>query len=74
MNTQMKKYKDYMAQEYKPVLLSETPYVVDHRALRDYAQKKGVAIKDLSEEEKKQFLHPNPEYKRPTRLGFAAAF
>lgn len=63
MNFQTKKYKEYMVQDYQPVMLSEIPYVVDHRALRDYAKSKGVAIVDLSDEEKKQFLRPNPEYK-----------
>ena len=52
---------------------SETPFVVEHRALRDFARSKGVAITALSDEEKKQFLRPNPEYKKPL-FPIAAAF
>ena len=66
MNFQTKKYKEYLAQDYRPVMLSEMPFVVDHRALRDYARSKGVAIASLSDEEKKQFLRPNPEYTAAT--------
>ena len=74
MNFQTKKYKEYMAQEYKPVMLSETPFVVDHRALRDYARSKGVSITSLTDEEKNQFLRPNPEYKKKSKFPIAAAF
>ena len=74
MNFQTKKYKEYMTQDYRPVMLSETPFVVEHRALRDFARSKGVAITALSDEEKKQFLRPNPEYKKKPLFPIAAAF
>ena len=74
MNFQTKKYKDYMAQDYQPVMLSEMPFVVDHRALRDFAKSKGVPITALTEEEKKQFVHPNPEYKKKRTFPAAALF
>lgn len=63
MNSRTKKYKEYMSQDYRPILLSEMPYLVDIRALKSYADSKGVAITDLSESEKEQLVFPNPEYK-----------
>lgn len=74
MDLQTKKYKDYLAKDYKPIALSELPYVVDHRGLKAYADSKGVSITSLSEEEKKRFLHPNPAYKKNSKLGIVAAF
>ena len=47
-----KKYKDYMSQEYEPVDESLMPYLVDILAIKAYADSKGVAITDLSDEEK----------------------
>ena len=72
MNFQTKKYKEYMSQEYRPVMLSEIPFVVDHRALRDYAESKSAAITDLTDEEKRQFMRPNPEYRKSSRWHVAA--
>lgn len=69
----MKKFKEYLTHDYKPIPLSEMPYVVDHRGLKAYADNKGVSITSLSEEEKKQFLHPNPAYRRSNNLGRVAA-
>ena len=55
MLIQEKKFKDYMSQEYEPVDESAMPYLVDIRAIKAYADSKGVAVVSLSEEEKQQF-------------------
>lgn len=48
------------------------PYLVDIRAIKAYAVSKGVTIVSLSEEEKKQFMIPNPNYRRvPDRTSAA---
>ena len=52
MLIQEKKYKDYMSQEYEPVDESTMPYLVDIRAIKQYADSKGVGIAALSDEEK----------------------
>ena len=49
------------------------PYFVDIRAIKAYADSKGVAIVSLSEEEKKQFMIPNPSYCKRRLTGIAAA-
>lgn len=72
MNLQTKKYKEYMAETYVPILLSDQPFIVDHRALKAFADSKGVLIPELSEEEKKPFLHRNPNYKKKNNIGIAA--
>lgn len=69
-----KKYKDYMLQEYEPVDESLMPYLVDIRAIKAYADSKGVAIADLSDEEKQQFMIPNPNYRKKPRHHIAAMF
>lgn len=69
-----KKYKDYMSQEYEPVDESTMPYLVDIRAIKTYADSKGVAIVSLSEEEKQKFMIPNPNYRKKRRHGIAAVF
>ena len=74
MLIQEKKYKDYMSQEYEPVDESTMPYLVDIRAIKTYADSKGVAIVSLSEEEKQQFMIPNPNYRKKRRHGIAAVF
>ena len=74
MLIQEKKYKDYMSQEYEPVDESAMPYLVDIRAIKTYADSKGVAIVSLSEEEKQRFMIPNPNYRKRRRHGIAAVF
>lgn len=74
MLIQEKKFKDYMSQEYEPVDESVMPYLVDIRAIKAYAEGKGVAIVSLSDEEKHQFLIPNPHYRKKTRHSIAAVF
>ena len=69
-----KKYKDYMSQEYEPVDESLMPYLVDIRAIKAYADSKGIAIADLSDEEKQQFMIPNPNYRKKRHHGIAAVF
>ena len=69
-----KKYKDYMSQEYDPVDESLKPYLVDIRAIKAYADSKGVAIADLSDEEKQRFMIPNPNYRKKRRHSIAAMF
>ena len=74
MSIQEKKYKDYLSQEYEPVDESAMPYLVDIRAIKAYADSKGVSIVDLSDEEKKQFMIPNPHYRQHRRHSIAAMF
>ena len=58
----------------EPVDESAMPYLVDIRAIKAYADSKGVSIVELSDEEKKQFLIPNPRYRQPRRHSIAAMF
>ena len=74
MPIQEKKYKEYLSQEYEPVDESAMPYLVDIRAIKAYADSKGVAIASLSDEEKQQFMIPNPNYRKKQRHGIAAVF
>ena len=74
MLIQEKKYKDYLSQEYAPVDETAMPYLVDIRAIKSYATQKGVSIASLSDEEKQQFLIPNPTYRKKHRHRIAAAF
>ena len=67
MPIQEKKYKKYLSQEYEPVDESAMPYLVDIRAIKVYADSKGVAIASLSDEEKQQFMIPNPNYRKKRR-------
>jgi hypothetical protein len=69
-----KNYKEYMSQEYEPVDESTIPYLVDIRAIKQYADSKGVGITDLSDEEKQQFMISNPYYQKRRRHGIAAVF
>lgn len=69
-----KRYKDYLSQEYEPIDESAMPFLVDIRAIKAYADSKGVAIVDLSDEEKQQFMIPNPNYRKKRQHGFAAMF
>jgi len=64
MLIQEKKFKDYLSQKYEPVDESEMPYLVDFRSIKAYADSKGVAIVSLSDEEKQQFMIPNPNYQK----------
>ena len=50
------------------------PYFIDMRAIKAYADSKGVAIVSLSDEEKQQFMIPNPNYHKKRRHGIAAVF
>jgi hypothetical protein len=74
MLIQEKNYKEYMSQEYEPVDESTMPYLVDIRAIKQYADSKGVGITMLSEEEKQLFMIPNPNYRKRRRHGIAAVF
>ena len=74
MLIQEKKYKEYLSQEYEPVDESAMPYLVDIRAIKAYADSKGIAIVFLSEEEKQQFMIPNPNYRKKRKHGIAAVF
>lgn len=60
---QMKNYKEYMAQEYTPILLADMKYGLDINGLKTYAKEKGVAIDDLTEEEKEQFVFIRKNHK-----------
>ena len=72
MLIQEKKYREYLSQEYEPVDESTMPYLVDFRAIKAYADSKGVEIASLSEEEKRQFMIPNPNYRKKRRHSIAA--
>lgn len=72
MLIQEKKYRDYLSQDYEPVDESAMPFFVDMRAIKAYAESKGVAIVSLSDEEKKQFMIPNPNFRKKQRRGIAA--
>ena len=74
MLIQEKKFKEYLSQEYEPVDESAMPFLVDFRAIKSYADNKGVGIASLSEEEKQQFMIPNPNYRKKRRHGIAAVF
>jgi len=50
------------------------PYLVDIRAIKAYADSKGVDIVDLSDEEKQRFMIPNPNYRKKRRRSIAAMF
>ena len=74
MLIQEKNYKEYLSQEYEPIDESLMPFFVDIRAIKAYADSKGVAIASLSEEEKQQFMIPNPNYCKKRRHSIAAVF
>jgi len=57
-----------------PVDESTMPYLVDIRAIKSYADSKGVDIASLSDEEKQRFMIPNPNYRKKHRHGIAAVF
>jgi len=63
-----------LSQEYEPVDESTMPYLVDIRAIKHYADSKGVGITALSDEEKQRFMIPNPNYRKRRRHGIAAVF
>lgn len=58
----MKKSNYYMNQQ-RPISIKEMPYTIDLRALLAYAKARGIAVFELSEEEKQQFLIPNSQYR-----------
>ena len=68
-----KKYREYLSQEYEPVDETTMPFLVDFRAIKAYADSKGVEITSLSDEEKRQFMIPNPNYRKKRRHSIAAA-
>ena len=74
MLIQEKKYKEFLSQEYEPVDESKMPFLVDLRAIKVYADNKGVSIASLSDEEKQQFMIPNPNYRKKRKHGIAAVF
>ena len=56
------KKSDYYMDQQRPISIKEMPYTVDLRDLLAYARARGVAVFDLSEEEKQRFLIPNSQY------------
>lgn len=56
MSGHWKNYKAYMSQEYIPIDFESIPYGLDIEGLKAYAKEKGVAINDLTKEEKEQFV------------------
>ena len=54
-----KLYKEQLETMNEPIMMSQLPKVrLDLRGIRDYAKMKGVAIADLSVEEKQRFIMP----------------
>ncbi|MBR6002764.1 MAG: hypothetical protein IK045_07880 [Bacteroidales bacterium] len=64
------KKSDYYMNQQRPISIKEMPYTIDLRALLAYAKAKGIAVFDLSDEEKQQFLIPNSQYR--TGLAYSA--
>ena len=64
--------KEYLANDYEPVDETSMPYIVDIRAIKAYADSKGISIVSLTDEEKKQFLIPNPHYRKKGLQNIAA--
>ena len=62
-----------VADDARPVSLHEMPFTLDIRALLAYAKSKGIEPSMLSEYERRQFLLPNPTYKRKHTHGIVAA-
>ena len=60
--------------DYESVDESAMPYLVDLRAIKAYADSKGVAITSLTDEEKQRFMIPNPHYRKKRKLSVAAMF
>ena len=58
----------------EPIDESSMPFLVDIRAIMAYADSKGVDIVDLTDEEKQQFMIPNPNYRKKRRRSIAAMF
>lgn len=56
MSGHWKNYKAYMSQEYIPIDFESIPYGLDIEGLKAYAKEKGVAINDLTKEEKEQLV------------------
>lgn len=55
---QMKRYKESLKRTPGPIPLNQCPNVkLDLRGLMEYAEKKGVKVIDLTEEEKAAFIH-----------------
>lgn len=53
---QMKKYRESLKNTPEPVLLSQIKQQIDLRGLMSYAKEKGVAVAQLSEQEKNSFI------------------
>ena len=56
------KNKDVYMDQQGPISIMEMPYTIDLRALLAYAKARGVAVFNLSEEDKLRFLIPNSQY------------
>ena len=56
------KKSDYYMDQGRPISIKEMPYTIDFRGLLAYAKARGVAVFNLSEEEKRRFIIPNSQY------------
>ena len=63
MTGQMKKYNDYLSQNYEAISLYSLPKTYDMHGLREYSEKTGRKISDLSYEEKARFFISNSQYR-----------
>ena len=68
MNGQMNNYNSYMQKNYSPIDVNSLPYFVDMKALRAYAQEKGVSISSLTNSEKERFTKANQLSKKASCL------
>ncbi len=64
MNGQMNNYNSYMQKEYIPIDVNTLPYFVDMKAMRAYANEKGVPISALTDSEKEKFTKANLSAKK----------
>ena len=57
----MSNYNTYMQKNYSLIDVNSLPYFVDMKAMRAYAQEKGVSISSLTNSEKEKFTKVNPK-------------
>lgn len=55
MSGQMRRYKESLKHTPEPIMFSQIQEKIDLRGIMQYAKKKGVAVHQLTEKEKKNF-------------------
>lgn len=56
MSGQMRRYKESLKHTPEPIMFSQIQEKIDLRGIMQYAKKKGVAVHQLTEKEKKNFM------------------